>query len=228
MGERPQQQDHRARRHAGFGELAQPCGERPGLRHPALRGVGGDGADQGPGFRLAPALRVGQQQLDRRSIGAGDRERLAPDAQRREVPEQLGADQVDRGDHVGGGAEAAGQPEHRRPAAGRQLVAHAAEAVEVGAAEGVDRLGLVADGERAGLRAGEQSHELDLDRARVLELVDEQVVEALALGLERSPGLLRSRSSASSCRSSKSTAERLALRSSKRSAKAASSRRSAS
>jgi hypothetical protein len=57
------------------------------------------------------------------------------------------------------------------------------EAVQIGAPERVNRLVLVADREHPRLGAAQRPDQLELDRVRVLELVDQQVVEALPVAL---------------------------------------------
>src|SRR6266536_2542201 len=53
------------------------------------------------------------------------------------------------------------------------------EDLDVGVAEGVDRLQLVADG--AGIVARDELEQLELERVGVLELVDHDALEALAV-----------------------------------------------
>ena len=65
-----------------------------------------------------------------------------------------------------------------RPAASRRVAARA-EDLHVGMAEGVDRLQLVAH--RAGVLARHQLEQLELQGVRVLELVDHDALEALAV-----------------------------------------------
>ena len=48
VGERPQQQHHRSRIDSALGELAEPRRERPGLGHPPLRRLRGDGRELRP------------------------------------------------------------------------------------------------------------------------------------------------------------------------------------
>ncbi len=178
-----QQQHHRA---AGdpllVGQLPQARGQESGLGD-ALGALLGRRGGQLRAV-LAPALVLGQQQLHgglRAGRDAGGlRIGQAADAELVEVVEQHVADRVDGGDDRRRRAEAAAEREHRGLLGG--AAALAAEALEVGAAEGVDRLELVADREQPALRSAQRRDQPDLQRARVLELVDEQMVEALALG----------------------------------------------
>jgi hypothetical protein len=67
----------------------------------------------------------------------------------------------------------------RGPARGFQALAARAEDLDVGMAEGVDRLQLVTHG--AGVVARHQLEQLELQGVRVLELVDHDALEALAV-----------------------------------------------
>ena len=93
------------------------------------------------------------------------------------------------GDHGVGGVEdrlraAVVLVEDDRRDALREGVLELHDVAQVGAAEAVDRLVAVADHGDVAVAAGEQQHELVLGDVGVLVLVDEDVLEALAVGLE--------------------------------------------
>ena len=66
----------------------------------------------------------------------------------------------------------------------REGVLELHDVAQVGAAEAVDRLVAVADDRDVAVATGEQQDELVLGDVGVLVLVDENVLEALAVGLE--------------------------------------------
>ena len=96
--------------------------------------------------RPVEGVAVGQQQLDRAAPGAGSRRTRRSDAQLLVAVAELAAvDLVDQVDHVRPRAVVLGQRE--RPRSPR-LVAAAAEDLDLGPAEAVDALELVADQEQ--------------------------------------------------------------------------------
>jgi hypothetical protein len=99
--------------------------------------------------------------------------------QRPESIEQRRAERVHRSQHLRRRAEVAAEGDHLGPrlAGARAL---GAEHLEVRVPKPVDRLVLVADDEQARGGAAKRLDEVDLDRVRVLELVDQDVIEALA------------------------------------------------
>ena len=128
-----------------------------------------------PGF--ARRRLVGDEKLDsvpqrRRDVGR----RL----ERLELVAELCLEQlVHRGEHLRPRAVVLRQRQH-----GRRDRATLAEHRDVGVAEPVDRLELVADDEQVTLGAGgEEVEELRLEAVRVLELVDHHRAEPLALAL---------------------------------------------
>ena len=128
-----------------------------------------------------------------------DRRRLGGDAGARR---RLGEHGIDSGKHRAGGAEGFGQgqrfprpPGSLRPAP--ELPVGSGERPRIGALETENRLFLVADGEQCARRGagalagkellGQRRNHGPLRRARVLRLVDQQVVEA-AIELVEHPG----------------------------------------
>ena len=134
----------------------------------------------------------------------------SPDAGERleAVAELVAEEVVDRGEHLGPRAVVLGQRQPLR----RALRRRSRKTCDVGVAEAVDRLELVADEEDL-LRgpAGEQVDQVALERVRVLELVDHDRAEAELLGLADLLVVAASRSRASSWRSSKSSADSRSL-----------------
>ncbi len=133
-----------------------------------------------PGDRLAlEAALVGDEQLDRMA-----EDRIGELARGGEllvaVAELLAEEVVDRGEHLGPRAVVA----RERQALGGALAA-IAEHVDVGVAEAVDRLELVADEEHVALQvaAAQQVDQIALEPVRVLELVDHDRAEPKLLRL---------------------------------------------
>ena len=93
-------------------------------------------------------------------------------------------------------------------ALGREPAPEAGEVRRVGAGEPVDRLVGVADHAQVGPVAEPRAHEPELRRARVLELVDEEVTEPPSLR-SRELGVALEHVGAPEMRSSKSTRPRL-------------------
>ncbi len=164
---------------------AQPVGDQARLGAPPRLVAAAGEAD--PRRELVPALRAGDEQLDGRRAGrrlereqpqraAGvDRRLLAPGAQRREALAELGRER--RVEHV---EQLLARAEVDRQAANLARVERrgaAAEDVHVRVAEAVDRLELVADREQ--VVALERLEDPELDRVRVLELVDHDQREPL-------------------------------------------------
>ena len=142
---------------------------------------------------LVPALRGRDEQLDvRRAGGRVEREQpqrpvlvhrdlLAAGAQRREALAQLGREgRVEHVQELLFGAEVDREPAHLL---GRQRRRAVAEDRHVRVTEAVDRLELVADREQ--VVALERPQDPELDRVRVLELVDHDQLEALRPALPR-------------------------------------------
>ena len=121
-----------------------------------------------------PGVGVGDQQLDHR---LGRRSVVAPRAQVDPVLVHRPEGTVERAQDLRARAEVGGQ--RRGPARCLQARATRAEDLHVGMAEGVDRLQLVTD--RAGVVARHQLEQLELQGVRVLELVDHDALEALAV-----------------------------------------------
>ena len=123
-------------------------------------------------------------------------------------PQLLGlAGDVVGDDGVGGVEDGLRRPvvlleqHHRRVGEG---VLELDDVAHVGAAEGVDRLVLVADDADVAVVGGEQQHQVVLHPVRVLVLVDEDVLEPAAGSARSTSGCSRSRRSAWPSRSSKS------------------------
>ena len=164
---------------------AQPVGDQARLGAPpglvsALR-------QPEPRCELVPPLRAGDEQLDGRlALRRADVEEpqravlvdaqlLATGAQRREALAELGPEgRVEHVQQLLAAAEVDRQPAHLTRV---ELVRPAAEDVHVGVPEAVDRLELVADREQ--VVALERPQDAELDRVRVLELVDHDQLEAL-------------------------------------------------
>ena len=184
VGEGAQQDDHRAAIDARLVELAQARRQRPRLGQAVERRAAVDRRFQlDP--RLVPAVARGEVQLDRRAgppRGRGRGRRADP--QRPVVaPEQRLAEEVDRTDHLRPRAEVAAEAHQLGARIGVDLLAAAAEDVEVGVAEGVDRLQFVADHDQLGARPLQRLDQPQLEPVGVLELVDQEVGEAAAVGL---------------------------------------------
>ncbi len=160
---REQQDDLARRRHARVHELAHAPGDGPRLSPPPV-----DAA-------VLVALLVGDEQLDR---VAEDRVgELGRGGELLELPAEVRTEEVvDRGEHLG--ARAVVERQRKRSPGG---LAPLAEHLDVGVAEAVDRLELVADEEELRLRRTQQVHDLGLQAVGVLELVDEDRAEARPL-----------------------------------------------
>ena len=178
IGSGCEEEDDLARRGgARVDELANAAGNVPRLGAAPL--------DAGVGVRGL----VGDEQLERRA-----EDRIAIAARRRELLEALAElvleQLVDGSEHLRPRAVVERQRQHLR----RRLAA-VAEHRDVGMAEAVDRLELVADEEQLLGRAGtQQVDEIGLEAVRVLELVDHDRAEAELLDLAD-----RSRSRAAAC-----------------------------
>ena len=146
-----------------------------------------------------------QVQLDRRLV---DRPHRAQRVRRIEIAlvEALAEDVPDDGQQLGARAVAPRQRQARRGA-----LAPRAEELDVGVAEAVDGLARVADEDPLAVGPDERVEQPALQAVRVLELVHEHEVEALAHGARRSPSRSSS-SQARSWRSSKSSASSASLR----------------
>ena len=191
VGTGGKEEDDLARRGlAGVDDLAQP--PRDVLR------LGLAPVDAGVRIRRL----VGDEQLDRGAEGrVGE---AAGRGQRLERGAEVGGEQVvDDLEHLWPRAVVLRQGEH--PAG---LLAPLAEDLDVGVAEAVDRLELVADEEQ--LLAGEQVDRIALEAVRVLELVDHDRAQP-PRSRSRISAFPTSRSRAYSWRSSKSSAESLSL-----------------
>ena len=167
----------------------QPPGEPARLRdlRPRARIVG---QARQLGLLGLPALPVvdGQEKLH-----GGSAPRLVLDErrQRLESVEQAPADRVGRRDELGRGAEVPGQRQRLTVGLLALLEAAVLAAVDldVRVPEPVDRLELVADQEEAGVRPAQLLDQPQLQAVRVLELVDHQVVELLAVALPQGVGV---------------------------------------
>ena len=130
-----------------------------------------------PLARLAPlALVERQQQLDRSRPIVGIRPALSsakPSSSALPTALTAPAPPVASGSCRAAAARLGPDPSDR-------VRALLAKDLEVGVAEAVDRLVLVADHEHLGLRAAKLLDQLELDAVGVLELVDHDVLEALA------------------------------------------------
>ena len=179
MGEGAQEDDHLAARDAGVGELAEASRKEPCLGELVRRGAGvGRGTEVDP--RLVPPLLAREQDLDR-GAGAGRHRELwrRSDPQRPVLgAEEVAADRVDRADHLRARAEVAAELDRQRAGVVLDPAALLAEDVEVGVAEPVDRLQLVADHHHLGGRPAQRLDQPQLGAVRVLELVDQEVGEA--------------------------------------------------
>jgi hypothetical protein len=159
VGARSEEEDDVTRRRlARVDELTNAAGDMAGLRDPPMH------------VSLAVARLVGDEQLhgrseDRVGEASGRDQRLVLSA-------ELGPEEVvDDIDDLGPGAVVLGQRQH---ACARRTAL--AEDLDVGVAEAVDRLELVADEED--LVARDEVDELTLEAVRVLELVDENRPES--------------------------------------------------
>ncbi len=176
MGERAQQQDDvvagdAARR----GQLTQPGRQEAGLGDAFLWSAVIDGRLQLDSLGI-PAVGLGQQQLDRLSAPARlVLRRGGAHGERLEAVQHRGADRVGRCDHFGPRAEVAAQRQDPRPVGAREAIALFAEDVEVGVAESVDRLELVADQEDLGRWPAQRLDQAQLQPVGVLKLVDHQL-----------------------------------------------------
>jgi hypothetical protein len=174
---------------AGADLLAQPVRDQAGLG-PAP-GLLGERAEPDLARVLVPALRVGDEQLDRRRARGrvrveeaqlavvGRRGRGVARAPRHERLERVAEHRRERGvqdvEQLRRRAEVRPQPAHPR---GVELRPPLAEDLHVGVPEPVDRLELVADREE--VVAFERLQQVQLEAVGVLELVDHQQREALA------------------------------------------------
>ena len=135
------------------------------------------------GLLVLPLLAIvdGQKQLD----GWRSLRLLDERGERLEAREQAPPDRVGRGDQAGRRPEVPGQGQCH--AIGFISIGEAAVLLsvdlDVGVAEAVDRLELVADQEEARVRAAQLLDQPQLEAVRVLELVDHQVVELLAVAI---------------------------------------------
>ena len=162
VARRAQQHGDPARLHPAVDELAQAPRQRVGL----------DLARRGRTQHALPAR--DEVQLDRRlpqGLDGAQRVRRGEVA----LVEALAEDMADDGEQLGTGAVAAGQ----RQAGGRLRPARAEE-LDVGVAEAVDRLARVAHEDPLAGRPDERVEEPALEAVRVLELVHEHEIEALA------------------------------------------------
>ena len=160
-----QDDDLAGRGRPGVHQLAHAAGDRASLAGAPVRA--------GAGIRGL----VGDEQLHRvPEDGIGE---LAGRVQRLEVAAELAAEElVHRCEHLGPRAVV---PDEGEAPAG--LVAARAEDGDVGVAEAVDRLELVADREHLRPRPGDQVDELALEPVRVLELVHHHGAEPELLAL---------------------------------------------
>ena len=108
-------------------------------------------------------------------------QRCRAHSQRVKAVQHLRADRVRRRDHLGPRAEVATKRQNPGVVAGRESIALLAEHVQVGVAESVYRLELVSDQEDLGRRSAQRLDQLQLQAVRVLEFVDHQLGEALAV-----------------------------------------------
>ena len=156
VGEGAQQDDDLATVDVAVDQLAQAGGEGARLGQAVERSSPVDRRLQLDLLRI-PAVAPGQQQLDGRAapwlrpVGGGGAYAEGSVA----VAEQRRAEGVDGGDHLGAGAEVAAQLHQLGVGALLDQAALLAEDVEVGVAEAVDRLELVADHDQ--LAAGPRS-----------------------------------------------------------------------
>ena len=157
VGARPQQHDHAGLRVPLVAQLGEARREHDRL---VLAGI----ADR--------AGLVDHEQLERDAVLGRGRAAARHEALEA-VVEDLPEDLVQHGDERIGRAEAVVEPHDRLGA-----VAPAAEHLDVGVAEAVDALALVADVHALGIRARDQLEDRVLQRVRVLELVDEEVPDA--------------------------------------------------
>ena len=181
VGEGAEQDDDRAALHPGIDQLAKPGGQEPRLGQLV---AGGGRVGRRPEVErpvLLPGSGIGgEQHLDRGPATRGRiaRGRRRPDPQLAvALPEQTAADLVHGPDQLRPRAEVPAQRHHIRRGIGLGPVAALAEDVEVGMAEPVDRLQLIADDHQLGLAAAEGLDQTQLEPVRVLKLVDEDVRE---------------------------------------------------
>ena len=175
LGRGAQQHDDVARRDALLvHERADALGHEPrlGLLDRARRRA--DPTPSAPRRVAVPRVGVGQQQLDHR---LGGRRVVAAGAQVDPALVQRAEGVVERAQDLRARAEVGRQ--RRGPPGRLQALAARAEDLDVGVAEAVDRLQLVADRERVVAR--QELEQLELQRVRVLELVDHDALEALAV-----------------------------------------------
>ena len=184
MGERAEQDDDPRGILALVHQLPQPARQAPRLRH--LRsGARVVREARQLGLLGLPSLAVvhGQQELHRRRTVRLIDER----GERLEAGEQAAPDRVGRGDQPGRRPEVPGQGK-RHPVGLISLLEPAvllAVDLDVRVAEAVDRLELVADEEQARIRAAQLLDQPQLEAVRVLELVDHEVGELLAVAISQ-------------------------------------------
>ena len=181
----PQQDGDLARRGRSLAQqLVDALGQQPRLGLAPARRIRQPA--RGIHERVIPSALVGDEQFDERLGRRGlvgevlpRREPDSPGQQRREIrSEQRREDGVDGVEQLRVPAEVVGQLERRVALAQRRPAV--AEETDVGMAEAVDRLELVADGEQ--VVALERVQDLHLPRVGVLELVDHHELEALGPG----------------------------------------------
>ena len=183
VGEGPQQHDHLSAWHPGVDQLPQPRGKEAGLGEAAGRSVSVGRRHQIDALGV-PAVAGGEQQLDRCALaGRGRKLRCGADPQRAVgVAEQCRAECVDGADHLGARAEVAAQLHPLGVGPRRDRSPLLAEDLEIGMAESVDRLQLVADRHQLTPRPAQRLHQAQLQAVGVLELVDHQVAETRTVG----------------------------------------------
>ena len=203
---------------AAVGELAQALGQEARLgdvRRAGLRRAADRGRRPRPSSR--PCAGLSSETSVSRSSAAGPPPRGSPpDCEARleghEAVEQRRADEVDAASTSGRERKLPRSGTLAPPPASASAARRrGAEHLEVGVAEAVDRLELVADHEQPGLGAAQRVDQRELDAVRVLELVDHQMGEALPPAPRATARRPRSRSSARSSRSSKSAPGALRL-----------------
>ncbi len=168
VGGGPGEHHHVSRRRPGLDQLRHPPRQRPGLGRPPRRGQ--------PVHRPVAGL-VRDQQLHPRLA----RRRFRPPSHERHEPlaEDDGERAIDHLEDLPPGAEV--RPQRRPLARGGTLLAEGLEQLDVGVAEGVDRLLSVADREQVPAR--DVLDQLELDRVGVLQLVDHHPREPLPVAL---------------------------------------------
>ena len=131
-------------------------------------------------FQRRASRAMPSSSVSRSSTAPGPSAGTRPAVSSEKPGEQGAADGVDGGEHRRARAEVPEQRQHVAIGVLARRLALAAKDLEVRVAEAVDRLVLVADHEHPGLGAAQHLDQPELDPVGVLELVDHDLVEALA------------------------------------------------